>query len=117
MTDGTHSNSQQEEAWIAKYRAALENSPAEESSATKIRNALKNVCKLLISRFTGGKKRVEEPTEIKASAKSGPTIIAQPLGTKTIPKVQARASVKPKAQSARKGVTATKLPATTKREA
>jgi hypothetical protein len=31
--------------------------------------------------------------------------------------VQARASVKPKAQSARKGVTATKLPATTKREA
>jgi hypothetical protein len=120
MTDGTHSNSQKEEAWITKYRAAMENAPAEESSAAKIRKAIKNLCRLFISRFTGTK-HVEKlrQDQDKASAKSGPALVAQPFGRRATltSKTQAKASVKTKAQSARKGVTPTTLPATTKREA
>jgi len=122
MTDGTHSNSQ-EDAWIAKYRAALESAPAEESSAIRIRKALVNVCQFVISRFSRGTKSPGRQVRHGVAAKSSPALVAGPLVTKAAPKMQANVPAKTKAQSgrtqsAKKGATATTaLPSTTKREA
>jgi hypothetical protein len=122
MTDGTHSNSQ-EDAWIAKYRAALENAPAEESSATRIRKALVNVCQFVISRFSAGRKSPGRPVRPKVGAKPGPALIPPPLVPTAAPKRQAHVPAKAKTQSgrtqsAKKGATpTTTLPSTAKREA
>jgi hypothetical protein len=116
MTDGTHLEST-EEAWIAKYRAALENVPAEESRFTKIRIMLGKLRKALSLPFDRALGRLK-PEMQNPNTPTGPALVAQAMPMQPLPAMRSSsrrpASVR---RPAKKGSTTTRtLQTPTKRQ-
>jgi hypothetical protein len=67
-----------EEAWIAKYRAALKEVPGEPSRSTKVRDALNRAQGITISNITRMLARSLDPSRWKKSVQpSEPTPVTQ----------------------------------------
>jgi hypothetical protein len=67
-----------EEAWIAKYRAALKEIPVEPSRSTKVRDALNRAHGITISHISGMLARSLDPSRWKKSVQpSEPKPVAQ----------------------------------------
>lgn len=115
MTDGTHLEST-EEAWIAKYRAALENVPAKESRFTKIRIMLGKLRRALSLPFDRALGRLK-PEMQNPNTPAGPVVVAQAMPMQPLPAM--RSSRRPTSirRPAKKGSTTTRtLQTPTKRQ-
>jgi hypothetical protein len=116
MTDGTHLKSD-EEAWIAKYRTALENVPVEESRLEKILKVLGKLHKALNLRFDRALGRMK-PELQKSNPRVGPALVAQPAPTQPLPAMHGSSQRPASAgKPAKKGSKTTRtLQTTTKRQ-
>jgi hypothetical protein len=71
-----------EEAWIAKYRAALKEIPVEPSRSTKVREALNRVHSSTVSHISRMLARSLDPSRWKKSAQSfEPKPVSQAQGS------------------------------------